>query len=460
MHHGIKLAALVGAVTLPLTAGAFGESDYMAWFKENQSAEPQFVDGDVITYDKADLVRPFIPKEFQDEWIFEGMEMTIRDANHDGNFHPAQRYLDATEKHAGTATIASDGAIENYAAGRPFNPEEFTPGADSGWKMVWNWNYRWQNDGLSVGEVHWVWVRRGGSHEGHEIMKEGGGKYAKHYLGGGAFERVLKGPYKRFLMAHNVKYADDNYQVNQGKGFAKGTEFREYTGFVSPFDIAGTAFLILRYDDPRKADDSWAYIPSLRRVRRISVEVKSDSLLGTDHTLEDFYGFNGRPMEHNWEYVGSTNILVVARSRYRECVYYGPNGWAIKDDYALRKTDVMKQIPKSSSHPYSMKFIHIDHQSGESYYANAFDKAGELWKVWQLTKVWSDDPWVQGGSEYSWPGHETPMGTQFQLFQSINVIDMQNDRGTLVPCRGCEAENTEFKFAKRVLDVNYLTEGR
>jgi len=40
------------------------------------------------------------------------------------------------------------------------------------------------------------------------------------------------------------------------------------------------------------------------------------------------------------------------------------------------------------------------------------------------------------------------------------VIDMQNDRGTLVPCRGCEAENTEFKFAKRVLDVNYLTEGR
>ena len=53
-----------------------------------------------------------------------------------------------------------------------------------------------------------------------------------------------------------------------------------------------------------------------------------------------------------------------------------------------------------------------------------------------------------------------PMGTQFQLFQSINVIDMQNDRGTLVPCRGCEAENTEFKFAKRVLDVNYLTEGR
>jgi len=454
MQKQIKAVLLAAAASAPLTAGAFSESDYMAWFKANQDAQPQFVDGDVITLDKADLVRPFIPQEFQNEWIFEGMEMTIKDA---GDLTPAEVYMAATEKHKGTATIASDGAIENYQAGRPFDPAEFTPGKDSGWKMVWNWNYRWQNDGLSVGEVHWVWVRRGGEHSGHEIMND---KYAKYYEGGGAFERVLTGPYKRFLMSHNVKYESTGYRVNNGEGFAKGTEFREYTGFTAPFDIAGTSFLILRYDDPRKADDSWAYIPSLRRVRRISVEVKSDSLLGTDHTLEDFYGFNGRPLEHDWEYVGSTRILVVARSRNTDAVYYGPNGWAIKDDYALRLTDVMKQFPKRSNHPYSMKFIHIDRQSGESYYANAFDKAGELWKVWQLTKVWSDDPQVQNRDHEEFNGKVTPMGTRFQLFQSINVIDLQNDRGTLVPCRGIAAEDTELSDAKRLLDVNYLTEGR
>ena len=462
-NHIVNLLSLA-FVLVPISAMSFTEADYMKWFNENQGASPQFVDGDVITVDKADLIRPFVPAEFQDEWIFDGMEMTINSAAA-AEMKPAQRYLDATAKHAGTASIASDGAIENYIAGRPFDPAEFTPGADSGWKMVWNWNYRWQNDGLSVGEVDWVWVRRGGSHDDHEIMSIDGGKYAQYYEGGGAFERSLKGPYKRFLMAHNVNYADTEYKVNSGKGFAKNTEFREYTGFVAPFDIAGTAFLILRYDDPRKADDSWAYIPSLRRVRRISVEVKSDSLLGTDHTLEDFYGFNGRPMEHNWEYVGSANILVVARSRNRDTVYYGPNGWAVKDDYALRLTDVMKQIPKSDAHPYSHKFIHTDRVTGESYYANAFDKAGELWKVWQLTKVYSEDEWVQAGTPYArkWAGGDvakTKPGTNFQLFQSINVIDLQNNRGTLVPCRGAEAEDTTFKVAKRVLDVNYLTEGR
>lgn len=455
MHKSIKAALVAAAASMPFVAGAYGPADYLAWLKENQTAEPQFVDGDVITYDKADLVRPFIPREFQDEWIFDGMEMTIKDA---GDLTPADVYMEATQKHYGTATIASDGAIENYAAGRPFDPEKFVPGSDSGWKMVWNWNFRWQNDGLRVGEVHWVWVRRGGTHDGHDIMND---TYSKFYEGGGAFERVLTGPYKRFLMAHNAKYPDCDYKVNCGKGFAKNTEFREYTGFTSPFDIAGTAFLILRYDDPRKADDSWAYIPSLRRVRRISVEVKSDSLLGTDHTLEDFYGFNGRPMEHDWEYVGTSRILVVARSRNTNAVYYGPNGWAVKDDYALRLTDVMRQIPKSDAHPYSEKFIHVDRQSGESYYANSFDQAGELWKVWQLTKVWSEDPVIQEAPEATkFNGLETPAGTRFQLFQSINVIDLQNDRGTLVPCRGVSADNTTLKEAKRLLDVNYLTEGR
>ncbi len=447
-----RLLLMISAI-MPCVSAAYGPDDFLAWVGANQTAEPQFVDGDVITFGKADLIRPFIPTEFQDEWIFDGMEMTIKDA---GDLTPAPIYVEATEKFKGTATLAADGALENYTAGRPFDPVEFTPGKESGWKMVWNWMYRWQNEGLTVGEVHWVWVRRGGNHDHHDIMNK---TYSKFYAGGGTFERVLTGPYKRVMMSHRVDLADSGYKLNNGEGFAKNTDFREYTGFTAPFDIAGTAFLILRYDDPRKADDSWAYIPSLRRVRRISVEVKSDSLLGTDHTLEDFYGFNGRPMEHEWEYVGTARMLVVARSRETNTIYYGPNGWAVKDDYALRTVDIMRQYPTFGNHPYSTKFICVDRQSGESYYANAFDKAGALWKVWQLTKVWSEDPWfAQHGKEFN--GEVTPAGTNFQVFQSINVIDLQNNRGTLVPTRGISAPKNEFSKIKRILDVNYLTEGR
>ena len=46
---------------------------------------------------------------------------------------------------------------------------------------------------------------------------------------------------------------------------------------------------------------------------------------------------------------------------------------------ALRLMDVVKMYPgvgTGRNHPYSNKFIYADRQSGEAYYANAFDQAG------------------------------------------------------------------------------------
>ena len=451
------LALFAMGVITSMSASAFTAEDHIAWIKANQEAQPQFVEGDVITYDKADLIRPFIPEEQQDDLIFPGMEMTIKDA---GDLSPAEAFQTATKKYYGTATLADNGAIGNYQAGMPFDPENFTAGSkDDGWKQVWNWTFRWNNDGLKINDVHWVWVRKGGDHDKHEVMSTSGGKYSEYYTGGGTFERVLAGPYQRVIMSHRADLPESGYRMNNGKGFAKNTNFREYTGFTSPFDIAGTAFLILRYDDVMKADDSWAYIPSLRRVRRISVEVKSDSLLGTDHTLEDFYGFNGRPMEHTWEYVGTANLLAVIRSKHTDTVFYGPNGWAPKDDWALRKVDVLRMYPGRANHPYSTKFIYMDRQSTEALYANAFDKAGELWKIWQIQKSWTEDSHYAAQRE-KFKGDVTNPGTRVLSFQSINVIDKQNNRGTLVPCRGVSYPDTTIKKVKRTHDVNYLTEGR
>ena len=455
MFKPVRYALAAAIATHTLVAQAATPDDHLAWIKANQDAQPQFVDGDVITYENADLIRPFIPLEQQETLIFPGMEMKIKDA---GDLTPSDAFKAVTEKFAGQASVAADGALENYTAGRPFDPATFTPGSkEDGWKFIWNWTWRWANAGLKIEEVHWVWVRKGGSHDGHEVMSQDGGKYAEYYTGGGTFERVLTGPYQRVMMAARVDLPDQNYRLNGGKGFAKNTAFREYTGFTAPFDIAGTAFLILRYDDPRKTDDAWAYIPSLRRVRRISVEVRSDSLLGTDHTLEDFYGFNGRPMEHEWEYVGTARILCVIRSRNTDTVYYGPNGWAPLDDWALRTVDIVRMYPRPG-HPYSTKFTYNDRDSGEAPFAVSYDQSGQVWKVWQIQKVWTEDPQYQDQSKFG--GDVTPPGTRKLAFQSINVIDLQNGRGTLVPCRGNSFPLTEFKKVKRTHDVNYLTEGR
>jgi hypothetical protein len=237
----VRTAALI-AIALgssPAGLAAFTPEDYLAWLADNQVAEPQFVDGDTITYERADLVRPFIPAEYQNELIFPGMDMRIRDA---GDLSPAASYIDATQRHEGTTSIDADGAIRGYVAGRPFDPETLRAGRkEDGYKLAWNWNYRWFGGALKINEVHWVWVRRGGSHGAHESIS---GDYRQYYLGGGTFERVLTGPYLRVYFSHRADLPDSDYRVPGA--FASNTEFREYTGFTSPFDISGTAFLILR----------------------------------------------------------------------------------------------------------------------------------------------------------------------------------------------------------------------
>ena len=444
------VALMFGAFSQP--NHGMEDEDFLDWLKANQAAgEPEFKDGDKITFADADKIRPFVPVGYQDEMIFEGMEVRIVDA---GDLSPADIYKEATRKHQSTVVLSADGAIENYVAGQPFKPESFSVNdPTSGLKAAWNFAYRWQHEGLRIDEVQWVWVRAGGTHDNHEIMNT---RYKEYYSGGGTFERVLQGPYQRVYFNFRADLADQDYKV-EGR-WSEGTEFRELTAFEQPFDIAGTAFLILRHTNPRKADDSWAYLPSLRRVRRISVEVKYDSLLGTDHTLEDFYCFAGRVLEHNWEYLGLARILAVARSRNQNTYYYGPNGWVPLDDWALREVDVFKQIPKSDSHPYAHKYIMTDRQAGEAYYCNAFDRGNQLWKVWQLSKVFTEDPHYHEETPGNKP--ETPKGTRVSSFQSINVIDKQNGRGTLVPCLEVSYPDTEYRKIRRRLDVNYLTEGR
>ncbi len=211
---------------------------------------------------------------------------------------------------------------------------------------------------------------------------------------------------------------------------SKDFEFKEYTGFHEPFDIRGTAFIIYRYTDPLRADDAWAYVPSLRRVRRISVETKSDSLLGTDHTLEDFYSFSGRVLDWNWRFLGWKKVVHVMNSKYLDSHYGGPKGIVPNNDrWELRNYAIVERTPRNPRHPYSAVIMLWDTQTFEPSYSMAWDKKGKLWKFWQWQKKWSEEmtePTIK----------EMNVGQRVLTFQSINVLDLQNDRGTLVPCYG------------------------
>jgi hypothetical protein len=96
----------------------------------------------------------------------------------------------------------------------------------------------------------------------------------------------------------------------------------------------------------------------------------------------------------------------------------------------------------------------IDKQTNMGSYALNFDRSGKLWKIIQQSKVWSED--TQAGERRDMP---TKGGINIPLYQSINIIDVQNDRGTLVPVFEVYYPLNKASKIKRMMDVNRLTEG-
>lgn len=61
--------------------------------------------------------------------------------------------------------------------------------------------------------------------------------------------------------------------------------------FLSPTDVAGTAYLNYDYDSEQD-DDSWLFLPALKQVRRVAAGDKSGSFMGSDFTYSDINGVN------------------------------------------------------------------------------------------------------------------------------------------------------------------------
>ena len=67
--------------------------------------------------------------------------------------------------------------------------------------------------------------------------------------------------------------------------FPDGT--RQITFIASPADVRNLGVLSWDYDDGKKADDQWQYMPSQRKSTRISAAGKSGSFMGSDFTYSD-----------------------------------------------------------------------------------------------------------------------------------------------------------------------------
>ncbi len=67
----------------------------------------------------------------------------------------------------------------------------------------------------------------------------------------------------------------------------KGEDIYTSIYFLKPNDVKNTAFLTYDYDDPKKDDDQWLYLPALKKSKRIASTDKSGSFMGSDFSYAD-----------------------------------------------------------------------------------------------------------------------------------------------------------------------------
>ncbi|QSZ41389.1 outer membrane lipoprotein-sorting protein [Sulfurimonas aquatica] len=72
----------------------------------------------------------------------------------------------------------------------------------------------------------------------------------------------------------------------------KGEDKLKLMFFLSPADVANTAFLTYDYEDSNADDDQWLYLPELQKVKRIASSDKSSSFMGSDFTYSDMTSRN------------------------------------------------------------------------------------------------------------------------------------------------------------------------
>jgi hypothetical protein len=433
------VAVLAAMMLMWSAAGALAQQDA-------EGTGPSFKEGDVITMDKLESIRPYLPEQFwnnRDFFFYEGMQIEVGPFYRD--YSGAEAYDAATAKFKGQPKIGPDESLENYVGGQPFPMDEIdcTGDPQAGVKIMWNFDYTWGGAGGTASFYYSYWDR------GEELPL--------YYEGVG----------KTVILSHRI---EPQYEKSGGDVFRNEKRKNAFGVDVqAPFDARGIMLMSYRYkstDKPRneaKNDDTWVYVPTLRRVRRISTAQRTDSISGTDFTFDDLRSFAGIVPQYTWECVAEMDMIGPVNTKVKGYPYdrdhnFGPYGLSFADDrWEMRRVVKIRMTPKNADHPYHHKDLYIDKQTLRALYSFAYDQKEELWKIIWHNKRWSEDDLTEG----YFPGWEGVAEPRVQAMVSDIITNVQTGTGNRIEF--WDADGTPFKSKgkiRRYIDVGRLTKGR
>jgi hypothetical protein len=366
------------------------------------SARADVVPGDVITKQNAEKIDGLVAEGVK--WaVINGMDLQII---------PYQRiampsaYLAATEKYGGQTSLGEKNELVNWVAGKPF-PTVDTNDPQAAPKIMYNFqNTHYFSDDLGL---HLVDADTGSLYidaQGH-----------RHY----SVERHFVADWLRVLQFQGrLHHAPiPKFEPNNDETFRKSGLYP----LIEPFDLKGVGGVSFRYVDLVRQDDTWLYLPFLRRVRRLSSAQRSDALFGQDIDVDSYGGYAGQIPWFDWKLIGEKPMLASLHGERlppEPCEKDG--GMTFCEVWEKRPAVyVIEGKPKVSNYAYSKRVIYVDKETNFIIYSDLFDQNGELWKVVMQSIRTSRRPNPKVDYEYEEPR---------MFIYAFSVIDMQLMHGT------------------------------
>jgi hypothetical protein len=326
----------------------------------------------------------------------------------DSEFDYSQKFKQGSEANAGKYYVTDEGYMyetdsktwPHFWYGFPF--PEIDPNDP---KVASKILYNHQVARFQVDDVYWFFSIKWATPRGFDRAIEAGA-YATWYIG------RHSGP---------TENPDDTY-------------LKDLIFGVAPYDVVGVATLEWWLTDPERWQQIWVFIPSIRRVRRVTASNSSEGIMGSIVARDDVYGWGGKIQYMNWKYLGEQDMLVpisptglakamvadtpvpkklpqndrliaakgevpygqVARITwepqdrltmgYEKPGYEGVAWFPTNIKLAKRSCWVVEAAPKDPYYAYGRRVIWIDKLAYWAYWTTLYDRAGEYWK----TILWLD----------------------------------------------------------------------
>ena len=277
-------------------------------------------------------------------------------------------FIEATKRYAKDIKFdPKTREVSGYIAGMPF-PDISKDDPYAGDKVVWNWYYAQGWGNVQQYKHTWIFIS---ADTGVERRQD-------WYWNRVYFKGRLKDGGKKPVLDDKILW-------------------KTLFFVTAPYDLKGVGLFTIRYDSSQ-LDDTWVYVKSVRRTRRLSGGAWVDSVDGLDMLYDDLGCINARPSWYkSWKVLSKKTILVVGNAKMnwvkdaptleKEFPSIDLKNWphwnpSLIYEWEPREVWEIEGIPPSY-HPYSRRVVYADTHNPATYIGEGYDKEGKLWKFMQ-----------------------------------------------------------------------------